>query len=242
MQAVQRLRRLVRRFAVSRRGVAAVEFAMVLPVLAVLFLGSFDAGRALTIYMKVRAATYSLAAITNQYQTMALTDMQSVTGATSVIMSPYPSSSAAVTVSQITVASASSATVAWSYSLNGTALAQNATVTLPTNLYTCGTYPCYLIYGQVSYPYTPMFGYFTSGTLTLSDSLYVTPRSSACVIYTPATSTACAVASSGSSGSGSSGSGSSGSGSSGSGSSGSGSSGSGSSGSGFCIFGFCFSW
>lgn len=238
MRSLQRLRRLSRRFVVARRGVAAVEFAMVLPVLATLFLASFDGGRALAIYMKVRAATYSLAAITNQYQTMALTDMQAVTGAASVIMSPYPSSSAVVTVSQITVASASSATVAWSYSLNGTALTQNSAVTLPTNLTTCGSYPCYLVYAQVSYPYTPMFGFFTSGTITLADSLYVTPRSSSCVIYTPSTGTACAVASSGSSGSGSSGSGSSGSGSSGSGSSGSGSGG----GNTFCIFGFCFTY
>jgi Flp pilus assembly protein TadG len=238
MTALRRLRQQIRRFAATRRGVAAVEFAMVLPVLVVLFLASFDAGRALTIYMKVRSATYALAAITNQYQTMALTDMQSVTGATSVIMSPYPASSAVVTVSQVTVASATAASVAWSYSLNGTALTQNATVTLPTNLSTCGSYPCYLIYAQVSYPYTPMFGFFTSGTLTLADNLYVTPRSSTCVIYTPATGTACAVASSGS-GSGGSGSGGSGSGSGGSGG-GSGGSGSGGGGHTFCILGFCF--
>ena len=38
--------------------------------------------------------------------------------------------------------------MAWSYSLNGTALTPgNAPPTpLPTNLTTCGTYPCYLIY------------------------------------------------------------------------------------------------
>jgi Flp pilus assembly protein TadG len=235
MRAFRQFRRQARRFGRARRGIAAVEFAMLLPVLVVLFLASFDAGRALTIYMKVRAATFSLAAITNQYQTMALTDMQSVTGATSVIMSPYPNSSAVITVSQVTVASATSATVAWSYSLNGTALAQNSSVTLPTNLTTCGSYPCYLIYAQVSYPYTPMFGFFTKSAITLADNLYVTPRSSSCVIYTPSTGTACAVASSGS---GSSGSGSSGS------SGGSGSSGSGSGGSGhtICIFGFCFGY
>src|SRR5580704_13747593 len=55
------------RFVASTRGVAATEFAMVVPVLLIIFLATFDAGRAIAIYMKVRGATYALAAITNQY-------------------------------------------------------------------------------------------------------------------------------------------------------------------------------
>ena len=103
MRARARIYRLYRRFAASTRGVAAIEFAMILPVLAVLFLGAFDGGRAIAIYMKVRAATYSLAAITNQYETIQLSDIQSITGATSVILSPYSSGSAVVTISQIAI-------------------------------------------------------------------------------------------------------------------------------------------
>jgi Flp pilus assembly protein TadG len=55
-----------RRFVDSTRAVAAIEFAMIMPVLAVLFLGSFDGGRAIAIYMKVRSMTYAVDAITNQ--------------------------------------------------------------------------------------------------------------------------------------------------------------------------------
>ena len=80
MRAPVRLQRLYRRFAASTRGVAAIEFAMILPVLATLFLASFDGGRALAVYMKVRAATYSLDAITNQYQTIASADMTTYRG------------------------------------------------------------------------------------------------------------------------------------------------------------------
>ena len=191
MRSRRRIRRLFRRFAAARRGVAAIEFAMVLPVLAVLFLASFDGGRAVAIYMKVRAATYSLAAITNQYQTISSSDMQTITGATAVILQPYTSTPVVVTISQIDIAKANSATVAWSYSLNGTALTAGSSVTLPSNLSTCGAYPCYLIFAQVSYPYAPIFGYFGSGTVNLSDNLYVTPRSSTCIVYTPQTGTSC---------------------------------------------------
>jgi len=82
------LRRLYRRFGASTRGIAAVEFAMVLPVLAMLFLAAFDGGRAIAIYLKVRSATYALASITNQYQTISSSEMQTITAATGVIKQP----------------------------------------------------------------------------------------------------------------------------------------------------------
>jgi Flp pilus assembly protein TadG len=181
---------ILRRFRKSTRGVAAIEFAMILPVLAVIFLASFDAGRAIATYMKVRAATYALAAIANQYSTIQSSDMTTITGATSVIMSPYSTSSTnpAITITQITVSSKGKATVSWSYSQGGTALAQGSSVTIPSNLAVANSY---LIFAQVSYAFSPMFGYFGSGGITFSDNLYVTPRISNCVNYPPASVTSC---------------------------------------------------
>lgn len=183
---MRKLARLRRRFLASTRGVAAIEFAIILPVLVILFLASIDAGRAIAIYMKVRTATYTLDAITNQYTTIQSTDMSSILGATSVVLAPYSSSPVVVVISQIKVTSSSQATVNWSATLNGTALTQNASFSVPTNFASCNSYPCYLIYGQVSYTYTPLFTYFTRSAITLSDNLYVTPRSSECVMYPPA--------------------------------------------------------
>lgn len=179
-----------RRFAGSTRGIAAVEFALILPVLVLLFLTSVDTGRAIAIYMKVRSATYTLDAVTNQYTTIQSTDMTSIVGATSVVLAPYPSSPAVVTLSQISVNSSSNATVSWSYSLNGTALTPGTTVTLPSALATCGSYPCYLIFGQVSYTYNPIYG--LDKAMTFSDNLYMTPRSSQCILYPPGNVTSCA--------------------------------------------------
>ena len=53
--------------------------------------------------MKVRAATYALAAITNQYATIQSTDMTAILGASSVVMAPYNSATPAVTISQIKI-------------------------------------------------------------------------------------------------------------------------------------------
>lgn len=182
---VRKIAGLHRRFLRSSRGLAAIEFAIMLPVLVVLFLGSIDAGRAIAIYIKVRSATYTLDAITNQYTTIQSTDMTAILGATAIIMAPYSSSPVVVVLSQIKVSSATQASVNWSATLNGTALTQNSSVSVPTNFASCASYPCYLIYGQVSYTYTPLFTYFTKSAITLSDSLYVTPRSTVCILYPP---------------------------------------------------------
>jgi Flp pilus assembly protein TadG len=175
-----------RRFAASTRGVAAIEFAMVLPVLAVIFLSTFDGGRGLAAYMKVRAATYGLAAITNQYATIQSTDMTAILGATSVVMAPYNSATPAVTVSQIKINGSGVAKIEWSATQGGTARTVNSTVTVPTSLDVNNSY---LIFAEVSYTYTPLFGFFGSGGITLSDNLYATPRSVSCVVYVPQSST-----------------------------------------------------
>ena len=168
-----------RRFADSTRGVAAVEFAMVLPVLAVIFLASIDGGRAIAIYMKVRAATYAVDAITNQYATVHDTDSQAILCATSTVLAPYSTSPLGITISQITIDSKGNATISWSDTQGGTARAKGSSMTVPTNLKVPNSY---LIFGEVSYSYQPLFGYFGNNTvISLSDNLYATPRISALI-------------------------------------------------------------
>jgi Flp pilus assembly protein TadG len=192
---------LLRRFIASTRGMAAIEFAMILPVMLLLLLATFDAANAIAVYMKVRSATYILAAITNQYSIatpIQAADMTAITGATSAVLAPYSSAPVVVVISQVSVSAAnkSAATVDWSATLNGTALTAGSALNLPATLNTnnnntCSAYPCYLIFGKVTYKYTPMFGFFAAGGITLSDSVYVTPRSSNCIPYVPLTGSTC---------------------------------------------------
>jgi len=187
------LGRHIRRFAVSRRATAAIEFAIIMPVLLILFLGSYDAGNAIAVYAKVRAATYSLAAITNQYgdgtnpnySPISTTTMTAITGAGAAILAPYSSTPITLVISQIKATSSTAQTLSWSYSPT-TGAALTAAPTLPSNFASnsCNsTYPCYFILASVSYSFTPMFGAFMTGPITLSDSLYTTPRVSKCVQY-----------------------------------------------------------
>ncbi len=169
-----------RRFAASTRGVAAIEFAMILPVLVLILLASFDGGRAIAIYLKVRAATFSLASITNQYATIGNSDATSILSAPGKVLAPYSSTPLTAKISQVTVDGSGNATINWSDALNGTARAVGSSITIPTGVATAGNCTC-LILSEVSYAFTPIFGYFPGGTITLSDNLYVTPRSVPCI-------------------------------------------------------------
>ena len=118
---MRRVNPTYRRFAAAKQGVAAVEFALVLPILVVMLLATFDGGRAIAAYMKMRAATYALASITNQYATIQSVDMTSILGATSVVMAPYSSGTPAVKISQVTINKSGVATIEWSAAQGTTA-------------------------------------------------------------------------------------------------------------------------
>jgi Flp pilus assembly protein TadG len=184
---MRQLNRTCRRFTAATQGVAAIEFAMILPVLVLIFLATFDGGRAIAAYMKMRAATYALASITNQYATIQSTDMTSILGATSVVMAPYTSGSPAVKISQVQISNKGVATIEWSAAQNATARTVGSSISPPSAMVVNSSY---LILAEVSYTYSPLFGYFNSGSgITFSDSLYVTPRGVSCVIYVPQSST-----------------------------------------------------
>lgn len=183
--------RIAHRFAGSTRGIAAVEFGLIMPVLVVMFLSSFDAANAIAVYMKVRSAAYVLGAVTNTYgiganDQISSTAMPGIAQAAGKVLAPY-TGTPIVTLSQIKATSNTNAIVSWSYSLNGTALIQGNTYSsLPANFAknTCGnTYPCYVIVASVSYTYTPIFGSFITGPMTFSDTSLVTPRVSTCIQY-----------------------------------------------------------
>jgi hypothetical protein len=42
-----------------------------------------------------------------------------------------------------------------------------------------------VLLGEVSYRYTPAFGYAMTGSMTLQDSLYATPRSGSSITRSP---------------------------------------------------------
>ena len=167
------LQRRVAGFARDRRGVSAVEFAMLLPLMVTLYLGAVEISQGVAIDRKVTLTTRTVADLASQVSTISDSDMTNLLNASTSVIAPYNSSNLKVTVSQVTIDANGTAKIAWSDTRNGTAQTVGATVSLPTALKIPNTS---LIWSQVSYDYRPTIGYVITGTLNLSDQIYMRPR------------------------------------------------------------------
>jgi Flp pilus assembly protein TadG len=161
------------RLAGDCNAVAAVEFALVLPILLTLYLGSFEFGQAFTISRKVTHVTSSLSDLVAQYKTIDNATMTGILDASAAVVTPYPASAVKIKLSLIKIDAAGKATIVWSDARNTTALTVGSVVTVPATVKTANTY---LVTGEVHYSYTPLFGYTMTGTYDLHDNFYLRPR------------------------------------------------------------------
>jgi len=166
------------RLAHERRGIAAVEFALLLPMMLTLYLGSIEVTTGVAIQRKVTLTARALADLASQYTSISSSNMSNILNASTDIIAPYASTNLAVVVSEIYVNAQGQASVVWSDTLNGTALTVGQSVTVPTSLAVPNTY---LILGQASYSYNPTYGYVMTGTMTLSDQIFMAPRQSSSI-------------------------------------------------------------
>ncbi len=170
-----RVQRSVVSFAQDRRGVSAVEFAMLLPLMMTLYLGSVEISQGVGIDRKVTLTSRTVADLASQVSSINNADMTNMLNAASSVVAPYDVTKLKVTVSAVTIDANGTAKIAWSDTLNGTKRAVGSTVTLPAALNVANTT---LIWSEASYAYKPTIGYVVTGTLNLSDQIYMRPRRS----------------------------------------------------------------
>ena len=169
-----RARRTLRRFQQDKRGVSAVEFAMLLPLMVTLYIGGVEVSSAIAVDRKVTLVARTLGDLVSQSTTVNATDMTNILNAATSVIQPYSSSTIQVKVSRVDVDANSVAKVIWSKaSSNTTARSANSVVTLPAALNTPSTS---LIWAESQYAYTPAIGYVITGTMTLHDQIYMRPR------------------------------------------------------------------
>jgi Flp pilus assembly protein TadG len=165
-------------FAGERRGLAALEFALLLPIMITLFLGSVEVTTGVAIQRKVTLTARALADLSSQFTSIANADMSNILNASSDIIVPYAAANLQSVVSELSINGGGQATVVWSDTLNGTARTVGSVVNIPASLAVANTY---LILGEATYSYNPNYGYVVTGTVTLSDQIYMRPRQSSSV-------------------------------------------------------------
>ncbi len=169
---LRRSLRLVR----DRRGVAAVEFALILPVMLSLYLGGDELGHGLTISRKVTHVSSSLADLVAQSTSISNNDMTNILNAAASVIEPYSKSNLTIVISEYAIDANKNVTVKWSDAYQTTPLTPGAVIpktNLPSSLLEASSY---LITANVHYAYTPTVGYIMTGTFNLHDQFYLRPR------------------------------------------------------------------
>ena len=164
----------IRSFKRDERGVSAVEFALLAPMMIGLYLGGVEISEGIAVDRKVTLAAGAVANLAAQTATLSTSDMTNLLDATTTIMAPYSPSPLKITVSCISIDANKAATVKWSVTRNGTA--KSGSIALPTALQVANTQ---VIFGEVSYTYTPTVGRVIKDSINLSDKMYMAPRISA---------------------------------------------------------------
>ena len=163
--------------AANEGGLAAVEFALLLPVMLTLFFGVVEVSLALACRADVTAVSYTAADLIAQESTIAPADISNVWSAISAILYPYSTTAAQITLTSVnydTVGkSLTSGKVAWSCTKGGTARTVGQSVTLPTGLMTTNGS---VIMSEITYAYTSPTTRIITGPLSMQNTFYTKPR------------------------------------------------------------------
>ena len=173
----------------NEEGVAAVEFALILPVMLMMLLGMTEVTIAVNTDRKLTLLSRSLADLTSRSTTVdgTGTTVQSsidssgasnVLAASGVILQPYPTAAIKMVVSSMK-ATYSSTTKTWSAAVSWSCAKGTGAVTKPTST----TYPVpsgftssdtsatvNYVMAETVLPYQPIFGRALTGTINLTEN------------------------------------------------------------------------
>ncbi len=166
---------LLRRFRDDKRGMAAVEFALIAPALILLYFGVVELCQAIIADRKTNHVASAVGDLVSQAETVSTSDLSDIFSIGNTIMSPFPTSTLQMRVTSVTANGSGTPLVDWSRGYGGyTALAVGATVTLPMTLAAGQS----MVMSETQYRYTSVVQYVLPNALTYTEKYYLRPRRS----------------------------------------------------------------
>jgi len=169
----------------DRQGVAAVEFALIVPILFMLFAGTIEFSQALTVERRVSQVANATADLVAQTKSITTGEVAGIMEIVGHLMRPYDPQRLRVTILNViaNISRPNDTRVCWSFEYNG----GTATYTdgepypLPDDVVEPGGS---VIVTEVEYDYVPMiFSYFIKSAFSLKETHYLKPRLSSYVQY-----------------------------------------------------------
>lgn len=168
---------LVARLIADRRGVSAIEFALLAPVMILIYFGLTEFCQA---YMAERRTSHTAAMVADLVAQSSKTDKEdlaSVAAIGQMLMKPFPAGPLTTRISSVTIDNKGQAWVDWSYTSNANVLKPldkaKPIIDLPPDL--AGDKES-LIIGETRYEYKSAFKDFLPELTTFGRKYYLRPR------------------------------------------------------------------
>jgi Flp pilus assembly protein TadG len=178
----------------DKRGVSAVEFALLAPLMLTMYVGAVEINRKITIDRRVESVASTAADLTAQVKSVTTNDLQNICDASKVIIDPsdklYGGSPPKIVLSSVVADQNNSGKVAWSYSDSahcggGSPRATNSAYALPVGTTEANSS---VIVAEVTFAYTTKLNitnYFNNVAGDLQRTIYARPRRSLTVAKIP---------------------------------------------------------
>ena len=157
----------------AQSGVAALEFALVAPVLIVLYLATAEVSLALMANRKLGLSTAAMAELTSHSGTIDQATVVGILSASRAMLEPFDASSLTQRVSALVVDADGVARVAWSVGAGVEARAGGAAVDVPAYLRRPGDG---LVMAETQLDYVSPIAFAIPGFRRLSDIHFIYPR------------------------------------------------------------------
>ena len=160
---------LARRFRRDRRGVAAIEFALVVPLMLVMYLGTIEISAAVSVNRKVSRIAATVADLVTQQTEVKKADLEGIMQIGEALLFPYTSDKPVITITAINVDSAypQGGHLAWARrdnkgSFDDAGMTKGANAWVPENLRIDGTF---LVRVDASLDYIPIVHWLIGDTV-----------------------------------------------------------------------------
>ena len=170
-----------RTFFRARSGLAAVEFAMIAPVMLLLFFGLIELSNGVECRQRVEATSASTADLVAQRTYISDADRDNVFAASTATLYPF-ATKPQIVITSLLDNGAGQGLVAWSDGLNTAPLSVGSTVNVPAGLISPGGS---VIMAQVQYTYNSGTTFVLTGPVTMQSTFYSRPRRSVTVARVP---------------------------------------------------------
>ena len=180
------------RFVHASEATAAVEFAFVMPLMLLMYLGSLELSAAISVDQRVTNVAGAVGdLVAREKGEVTSSDLTDFFQAATAIMNPYSTTALKQVVSLVYVNSSGVTTVKWSQAYNGgtaktVGVAYPTTNAIPTAMINISK-SNYIIVSEASYSYKPLLGWFFKSAFSLYHQNFYLPRYAAIICYNTTT-------------------------------------------------------